>query len=153
MMKILVSRCLLGENCKYNGGNNRNEEVLSILDDPNLEIIPVCPEQLGGLQTPRDPSEIRGNRVFAKNGRDVTMSFLTGASLALYDAMAKGVDAALLKNGSPSCGTTRIYDGTFTGTKIPGQGMTARLLAANHIPLFSEENLGDFADWLKQNQK
>ena len=136
---ILVSACLLGENCKYSGGNNRNEAVCRFLE--GREYVPFCPEQAGGLPTPRLPSEIRDGRVYARDGADVTEAFQRGAEKALSLCREKDVEFAILKEGSPSCGCHRVYDGTFSGKRIPGQGVTARLLTASRIAVFSETDV------------
>ena len=136
---ILVSACLLGENCKYSGGHNRNEAVLAFLE--GREYIPFCPEQAGGLPTPRLPSEIRGDRVVNAEGIDVTDAFRRGADKALEICLAHGVDLAVLKESSPSCGIHRVYDGTFSGQKIDGMGMTARRLRQAGIAVMSENDI------------
>ena len=129
--KLLVSACLLGENCKYSGGNNYHPGTEKLRE--LFEVIPVCPEQLGGLPTPRAPSERVGNRVLARDGADVTDAFRLGAERTLEIARANGVRRAVLQERSPSCGCGMIYDGTFTGTLVPGQGVTAELLRANGV--------------------
>ena len=134
--KIIVSACLLGENCKYSGGNNKNEKVIALSGD--FELIPVCPECFGGLPIPREPSEIRNKRVYSKSGADLTEQFLTGAETTLYIAQEKNCPAALLKENSPSCGFGKIYDGTFSGTLCEGNGITAELLSENNIAVFGE---------------
>ena len=139
---LLISACLLGENCKYNGGNNFNEAVLPLGEC--YELIPICPEQDGGLPTPRTPSEQLGDRVLSKDGADVTAQFLCGAQRALETAKAHGCTIALLKERSPSCGCGAIYDGTFSGTVIPGDGVTAELLKANGIAIFGESRIHEF---------
>ena len=136
MVNILVSACLLGENCKYNGNNNYNEDVLKL--KKYFNIIPVCPEVFGGLPTPRTPSEIRGDRVVSKDGADVTAAFTDGAEKVLYIAREKNCPAALLKERSPSCGCGRIYDGSFTSNLVDGNGITAELLMKNDIRVFGE---------------
>jgi uncharacterized protein YbbK (DUF523 family) len=133
---IIVSRCLVGENCKYNGGNNYNEEVCKFLE--GKEYITICPECDGGLTIPRDPSEISGNRVLSKNGKDVTENFIKGAEIALDVAFKNGAELAILKQSSPSCGSGSIYDGTFTGNKISGDGITAALLKKHGIKVITE---------------
>lgn len=135
---IFVSACLLGENCKYSGGNNRNEAVCRYLAE--REYVTFCPEQAGGLPTPRLPSEIREGRVYARDGADVTEAFRSGAEQALALCREKGVSIAILKEGSPSCGCHRVYDGTFTGTKVTGRGITAGILADAGITVFSEDD-------------
>ena len=125
-MKILVSACLLGKNCKYNGGNNLNQSVLDFIE--GHEVIGVCPEQLGGLSTPRLPAEIVDGVVTNKEGVSVDNEFRKGAQEALAVALENKVDLAILQSRSPSCGVKEIYDGTFSGTKIPGQGVFAKML-------------------------
>ncbi len=120
-MKIIVSSCLLGENCKYNGGNNRNEKPLRLLSGHT--VIPVCPEVLGGLPTPRLPAEIVNGRVTNREGISVDEAFRTGAEKALEIAQKEQPDLIILQSRSPSCGVKQIYDGTFSGTLIPGQGV------------------------------
>ncbi len=136
---ILVSGCLLGINCKYNGGNNDNAVVHKFLE--GKEYVVFCPERASGLPAPRLPSEIRGDRVYSKAGDDVTEEFQSGAEKALAFCRAHGVTQAILKARSPSCGVHAVYDGTFSGTVVPGMGVTARLLADNGIALMDEEDL------------
>lgn len=136
-MKILVSACLLGENCKYNGGNNRNEKLLAFLE--GLEVVPVCPEVLGGLPIPRPPAEIVNGVVRTEAGKSVDAEYRRGAQLAL--AAAPDADLAILQSRSPSCGPKEIYDGTFSRTKIPGKGIFAQLLTDAGIPILDIENL------------
>ena len=139
MKPILVSACLLGAACKYSGGDNLCPKVAALAEDHYL--VPVCPEQLGGLPTPRTPAERQGDRVIAKDGRDVTAAYLRGAQEALKLARLFGCDTAILKARSPSCGAGAIYDGTFTGTVVPGSGVTAALLEASGIRVITEEEL------------
>ena len=139
MEKILVSACLLGINCKYNGENNKNEKVIEYLKDK--EVIPICPEIMGGLPTPRVPSEILNDRVINKEGLDVTENFLKGAEEVLYLAKLLNVKKALLKAKSPSCGVGEIYDGTFTHKVISGDGITTRLLKENNIEVITENDI------------
>ena len=133
--KILVSACLLGINCKYNGGNNYSEEVIEFLKD--YDIIPVCPEQLGGLPTPRPASEIIANKVINKECNDVTLNYQKGAEETLKIAKRLGIKKALLKAKSPSCGNGKIYDGTFNGILIDGDGITTKLLKENNIEVIT----------------
>ena len=126
MMKIMVSACLASENCKYNGGNNRNEKVLQLMAEN--EGITVCPEQMGGLPTPRVPSEIRDGVVTAKDGRIVDAEFRAGAAKCLEIAVREQPDLIVLQSRSLSCGVKQRYDGTFSGTLIDGAGVTAQLL-------------------------
>ena len=135
----LCSACLLGINCRYNRETKPNKKVLELSKTETL--IPVCPEQLGGLATPRDPSEIRGDKVFASNGKDVTGEFEKGARETLKIAKLFNVREAILKQRSPSCGCGQIYDGTFSGKIIKGDGVTADLLKKNGIKVVSEEDL------------
>lgn len=129
-MKIMVSACLLGENCKYNGGNNYSEKVMKYCE--GHEVIPVCPEVLGGLPIPREPAEIVNGEV-RNRYESVDSQFRTGAGIALEKALSEKVDLVILQSRSPSCGVGTIYDGSFTGTKIPGNGVFAQLLMDNGI--------------------
>lgn len=138
-MKLLVSACLLGENCKYNGGNNFNEKVVALKE--HFEIVPICPECFGGLPIPREPSEIVGERVVSKLGEDVTDEFLSGAEQTLYVAKETNCGIAVLKERSPSCGCGEIYDGSFSGKTIFGNGITAQLLIDNEIQVFGESKI------------
>jgi len=124
-MKIMVSACLLGENCKYNCGNNRNERLLHLLSGHT--IIPVCPEVLGGLPTPRIPAEIVNGYVTNREGASVNAAFRQGAEKALQIAIQENPDLIILQSRSPSCGVNQVYDGTFSGRLIPGQGIFAAL--------------------------
>ena len=138
-MKIMVSACLAGENCKYNGGNNRNEKVLQLME--GNEVITVCPEQMGGLPTPRVPSEIRDGVVTAENGRIVDEEFRVGAAKCLKIALREQPDLIVLQSRSPSCGVKQRYDGTFTGTLKDGSGVTAELLMENGFRCVDVEDL------------
>ena len=138
-MVILVSACLLGENCKYNGGNNRNERVLRYVQ--GHEVIPVCPEVLGGLPCPRKPVEWVGERVLTRDGDDCTENFRIGVQKALEVISDQQVDLAILQSRSPTCGVKQIYDGTFSGVRIDGQGALAKALAAQGIPLMDAEDV------------
>ena len=137
--KILVSACLLGIDCKYSGGNNLNEKVIEYIKD--YEVIPVCPEIMGGLSTPRPPSERIGDKVLNNQGTDVTNEYTKGALETLKLAKLFNVKKALLKAKSPSCGKGKIYDGTFTSTLIEGNGVTVDLLESNGIEVISEQDL------------
>lgn len=139
--KILVSACLLGVNCKYTGGNNENELVTEYIKDK--EVIIICPEIMGGLSTPRNPSEIRASKVFNDQGKDVTENFRRGAEEALKLAKKFNVKKALLKAKSPSCGNNLIYDGTFTNTLIEGDGFTTKLLKEHGIEIITEKDLAE----------
>ena len=139
----IISACLLGENCKYNGGNNLNEKVMEIVKNRNY--IAVCPEVAVGFPTPRPPAEIRDGRVYNIAGKDVTEEFEKGAAIELArakelaDRLGENIELAILKSKSPSCGCGRIYDGTFTHRLAPGDGIFARLLKENGIKTISEE--------------
>lgn len=135
----LCSACLLGINCRYDEKVKPNKKVLKLAKKEIL--IPVCPEQLGGLPTPREPSEQRGKRVITESGRDVTKNFENGAKQVLKLAKLFGIKEAILKQRSPSCGSGEIYDGTFTGRIITGDGVTTRLLKKNGVKVISEEDL------------
>lgn len=133
--KILVSSCLLGLNCRYDGGNNYSKEVEEFLK--NYEVIPICPEIMGGLPTPRTPSERQADKVINKEGKDVTEQYEKGARECLFLAQKYDVKKALLKLRSPSCGSKEIYDGTFSHTIIEGDGVTAELFKKNEIEVIS----------------
>ena len=124
-MKIMDSACLLGENCKYNGGNNLNPELLHLLS--RHDVIPVCPEVLGGLPTPRVPAEIVNGTVINREGVSVDDAFRRGAKKALEMARQEKPDLIILQSRSPSCGVKEIYDGTFSGKLIPGHGVFAEM--------------------------
>jgi len=140
-LKILVSACLLGKNCKYNGGNNLNQGVLDFVE--GHEVIGVCPEQLGGLSTPRLPAEIVDGVVTNKEGVSVNAEFRKGAQSALAAALENKVDLAILQSRSPSCGVKEIYDGSFSGKKIKGQGVFAKLLSAHGIKVLDAEDVAE----------
>ena len=142
--KLLVSACLLGENCKYSGGNNYTPAIEALKE--KFDVIPVCPEQLGGLPTPRTPSERAGARVLSRSGADVTEAFRRGAEKTLEIARASGAVRAVLQERSPSCGSERVYDGTFSGTLVPGQGVTAELLEKNGIRVYSGDRIEALLD-------
>lgn len=139
--QLLISACLLGENCKYSGGNNYCPAVEQLKE--RYDLIPVCPERDGGLPTPRIPSERQGDRVVNREGEDVTPQFRCGAELALRTALENGCERALLKERSPSCGCGTIYDGTFTGTVTEGDGIAAELLKQHNIAIFGESRIAD----------
>ena len=138
-MKIMVSACLAGENCKYNGGNNRNEKVLRLMADN--QAITVCPEQMGGLPTPRVPSEIKDGLVTAKDGRIVDAEFRAGAVKCLEIAGRWQPDLVVLQSRSPSCGVKQRYDGTFSGRLVDQAGVTAQLLMDNGFRCLDVEDL------------
>lgn len=140
---ILVSACLLGINCKYNGGNNFNQKVFDLVKEGKA--IPVCPEQLGGLKTPRIPSEVKiidGKRyVVNSEGKDVTEQFEKGAIEVLNIAQKLGIKKAVLKSKSPSCGVNKIYSGNFDKQLVDGNGITADLLIKNGIEVITPDEL------------
>lgn len=139
--KVLISSCLLGVNCRYDGGSNKlPDEKLKELRE-KYELIPVCPECYGGLATPRIPSERRDGKVFSKLGADVTGEFTKGAEAALYLAELLGAELAILKENSPSCGSGTIYDGSFSGTLTEGDGVTAELLKKHGITVIGEKSI------------
>lgn len=139
--KAIISACLLGVNCKYDGGNNcLSEEKLNKLRE-EYELIPVCPEAYGGLTTPRAPSERTDGGVISKLGADVTAEYERGAQAALYLAQLFGADIAVLKENSPSCGSGTIYDGSFSGVLIEGDGVTAQLLKKHGISVIGESKI------------
>ena len=135
--RFVVSACLAGLHCRYDGRTNHKPEVAELVASGLA--VPVCPEELGGLPTPRDPSERRGDSVVSNAGRDVTAEFTAGAEAALYIAEEYGCSAAILKARSPSCGCGRIYDGTFSRTLIEGNGLFAELLLKKGFEVFTEE--------------
>ena len=135
MEKILVSACLLGENCRYDGMNKLNKELLQ---QKKANLIPFCPEVAGGLSIPRKPGEIINNKVFTQDGFDLTSYYQTGAIRTLELVKEKKITVAIFKEDSPSCGVNKIYDGTFKGKKISGQGLTTKLLLQNGIKVLAE---------------
>lgn len=137
-MKILVSACLLGVNCKYDGGNNYSAKLEKFLT--GLEVVPVCPEVLGGLPTPRPPAELVEGRVLDAEGRDVTQAFIIGARRAVEQAVESGAEFAVLQSRSPSCGVRQVYDGSFSGRLREGQGLFAAALLAQGIKVIDVEN-------------
>ncbi len=137
--KLLISACLLGVNCKYDGGTNTLPKATLDKLCESYELVPVCPEAYGGLTTPRLPSERLDGGVFAKNGTDVTEQYNRGAEAALRLCELFGIRKAILKEHSPSCGSGSIYDGSFTGTLIPGDGVTTELLKKHGITVVGEK--------------
>lgn len=138
-MNILVSACLLGVFCRYDGQEKVNEDVIRLMEHHTL--IPVCPEQAGGMMTPRLPSERRGEQVVDREEHDVTAYYQKGADEALKLARLYHCEYAVLKERSPSCGKGYIYDGSFTGTIIPGDGVTAALLTEHGIKVIGESQI------------
>ena len=136
---LIISACLLGTPCRYDGKSVKKIDVEPLLKKYNL--IPICPEIYGGLSTPRVPSERQCERVVMKDGTDVTEAFNKGAMAALNFAKINGARRALLKAKSPSCGKGRIYDGSFSGALTEGDGVAAELLMASGIEVFSEDEI------------
>ena len=138
-MRILISACLLGMPCRYDGASKPHPLAAALAQ--RHELVPVCPEQLGGLPTPRPPAERQGDAVRTQAGADVTEQYRRGAEEAARLCRLLGCQAAVLKERSPSCGSGEIYDGTFTGTRVPGDGVTAERLRAEGIPVYGESEL------------
>ena len=141
MANILVSACLLGIECRYKGDGCPCEGIKALAERHTL--IPVCPEQLGGLATPRPPAERQGDKVVNREGQDVTEAYALGAQRALRIARLNHVSVAVMKAKSPSCGSGRVYDGTFSGRLIPGDGVCAQALKQAGIAVYSEEDYGE----------
>lgn len=139
MKKILVSACLMGYNCRYKGDNCFSDKLQKLAKDNIL--IPVCPEQLGGLPTPRAPGERIGDKVMTNDGRDVTEQYQRGADIAVQVAKENNVDYCILKSLSPSCGKGLIYDGTFLGGKVEGVGVTVQKLQDAGFTVISSDEL------------
>ena len=137
--RILVSACLLGKPCRYDGKSKPCQGVIALSD--KYDFIEVCPEVAGGLPTPRTPSERVNDSVVMCDGKDVTVNYKRGAEFALELCREKSIDIAILKAKSPSCGKGQIYDGTFTGRLIRGNGVTAEMLIDNGIKVFTENEL------------
>jgi uncharacterized protein YbbK (DUF523 family) len=138
-MNILVSACLLGINVRYDGKSKLVEKIKILSKEHNL--IPICPEIYGGMTTPREPSEKIGDSIISKTGEDVTDKFVKGAEETLKLAKFFDCKYAILKERSPSCGYGKIYDGTFSGKLVDGNGLTADLLAKNGIKIIGESEL------------
>lgn len=148
MINILISACLLGEKCRYDGNDNLISE-LDLLRE-KCAFIPVCPEVLGGLPIPRNPSEIVFDRVVMNDGTDVTEEYLKGAEIALGTAIENGCEIALMKAKSPSCGNGKIYDGTFSRTLTDSDGITVRLLKENGIRVFDERQISELLEYISE---
>lgn len=148
MAKILVSACLIGCCTRYLGDSRTNSEVMELSSMHTL--IPVCPEQLGGMSTPRKPSEIQADgRVINSAGEDVSANYRLGAETALHIYNVSGAELAILKANSPSCGKDHVYDGSFSGTLTAGRGVTAELFAQKGIEVFTELELDALKERLK----
>lgn len=141
---VLISACLLGENCKYNGGNNYNQAVIDFVADK--DVIPVCPEVSGGLSVPRNPVELSDGQVFDAKGQNYNKEFQAGIDRTLASMAGRDIDLAILQSRSPSCGVNQIYDGSFTGKKIAGSGLFAQKLKELGYEVLDAE---DFKDYIK----
>ena len=139
-MKILISACLLGENCKYNGGNNYSEAVAQYVKDK--EVLPICPEMMAGLGCPRTPIEIVNGVVMDRNGNCVDRAIRDAVHRAMAKLAREEIECAILQSRSPTCGVNQIYDGSFTGTRISGSGVFAHALKKAGIPVIDVEDLG-----------
>ena len=144
MEKILISACLVGDKTRYDGKGNYHPLVKELLE--KYELVPFCSEVEGGLSIPRVPSEIKGDRVVNKSGKDVTRNYMAGAEKALNICKYLDIKIAILKDGSPACGVHQIHDGNFSGRKIKGMGITASLLAKNGIKVISEDEIQTLLD-------
>ncbi|MFI7696433.1 DUF523 domain-containing protein [Nonomuraea sp. NPDC049655] len=160
MQRILVSACLMGRRVRYDGGAKTSADALLARWRAEGRLVVFCPEVAGGLPVPRPAAEIEGGaggaavlsgeaRVLASDGSDVTAEFVAGARAALEAARSAGVRLAVLKEGSPSCGALAIHDGTFGGRRVPGQGVTTALLEAHGVRVFTEDQLPEAADHLR----
>ena len=141
-MKVIVSACLAGDNCKYNGGNNLNQKMMEFLQ--THEMIKVCPEVLGGLPTPRPSAEIVNGKVMNTEGKNITKEFTLGAQKAFEIVQKEDPDLIILQSRSPSCGIKQIYDGTFSGNKILGQGLFADLCIKAGYNVLDIEDIDDY---------
>ena len=142
MSKVVVSACLLGENCKYNGGNNCSPAVAEFLQ--GREVIPVCPECLAGLGVPRPPIEIVGDDVQTKSGKSVGAALQQSIAEILAQLSEEQIECAVLKSRSPTCGVKQVYDGSFSGTLVDGMGMLARALQKAGYTVIDSEEIGTF---------
>ncbi|MBQ1710128.1 MAG: DUF523 domain-containing protein [Treponema sp.] len=141
-MKVIVSACLAGDNCKYNGGNNLNQKMMEFLQ--THEMIKVCPEVLDGLPTPRPSAEIVDGKVMNTEGKNITKEFTLGAQKAFEIVQQENPDLIILQSRSPSCGIKQIYDGTFSGNKIPGHGLFADLCIKAGYNVLDIEDIDDY---------
>jgi len=147
---VLISACLLGVNCRYNGSGGAAPELSELMEYAHL--VPVCPEILGGLPTPRPPAERRGEKVINCEGGDVTDAYARGAEESLKLAHLFGAEYAVMKERSPSCGAGEIYDGSFSHVRIPGDGVASALLKANGITVYGESRIRELIDLLKEGK-
>lgn len=144
MTRILVSACLLGFCCRYDGKQKADDRVLKLLEREGIFLVPVCPEQIGGMETPRLPSERHGEGVVNSAGEDVTGHYAKGAAQALKMAELYDCKLAILKERSPSCGKGQIYDGTFSKTLVEGDGITAELLQKHGVKVIGEREVENY---------
>lgn len=135
--KVLISACLIGENCRYDGKSKTNKEILQLAK--YYDLIPICPEMSGGLKTPRSPSEIQGDKVVSKNGRDVTDNYHDGAYWAYSICTLYHVKLAILKEKSPSCGVHYVHNGKFDGGLVEGMGITTKKLVSAGVKVINED--------------
>ena len=143
-MKVLVSACLLGKNCKYNGGNNYSPEVINFLK--NKEFIEICPEILAGMSAPRPPVEIVNGKVMDNSGRDLDKQYRLGVSKAMEMVKDQNISVAILQSRSPTCGVNQIYDGTFSRKLVSGQGILAKALKDAGYEVIDVEDLKDYQE-------
>lgn len=150
-MKIAISACLLGRQCRYDGRSNLTESIINLQAQfkDQVDFVPICPEVLGNLSVPRTPCEKQGDKIIAKDGTDCTSAFENGAKKAFQIIKDSGCTVAILKARSPSCGPNGIYDGTFTHTLVSGSGVFATLLKKDYIKVFTEENIESLIDFLR----
>ena len=149
--RILISACLLGVNCRYNGAGGALAELGELMEV--AELVPVCPEILGGLPTPRPPAERVGDRVLTAEGGDVTGAYAKGAQESLKLARIFGAKAALMKERSPSCGAGEIYDGSFSHTRVFGSGVVAGMLMENGVAVYGESRVRALIDLLREEEE
>lgn len=149
MIRVVVSSCLLGAPVRYDGRDKKSSHPILQRWIEEGRVLSVCPEMLGGLGTPRPPAEIAGDRVMTRDGVDVTEAFETGARIAAEQATL----VAVLKDGSPSCGSSFIYDGTFSKVSVAGEGVTAALLRARGVAVFSEDQIDAAAEFIARLER
>lgn len=149
--RVLVSACLLGVCCRYNAERTMIPELEALME--RAELVPICPETLGGLPTPRPPAERRGDRVVNVEGADVTLPYARGAEETLRLAKLFDVRAALMKERSPSCGAGEIYDGSFAHVRIPGDGVAAQRLKESGVAVYGESRIGELLERLKEEEE
>ncbi len=145
--KILISACLCGKNTKYNGKNNEIKEISKLKEV--FDFVLICPEVMGGLSIPRNPSEIQKDKIISNQGKDVTKEYVLGAKRALQIACKNKIKFALLKEASPSCGSSLVYDGTFSNKKISGEGITTKRLREQGVMVFNETQIDELLDMVK----